>query len=657
MSEVWLEPTTVMQLERWSASTLRVKLRGGHLDWRFKPGARNLRNGKKPRQISAKSLSAQAQLKLAQIGLATAHVPTGQSDTAQAPLFAAASRERVALDQKQTEAAQRKLEILQPLLDHIKRGGRTAGIKLPDGPKITNLEDLADYVAAQHRVSARTLFRWLRKLKKSGLPGLAPAARADAHTHRFFREHPTAGELLQRKRFGERLSVALSFEALRRECERLQVESPSYQTCRRYLRSLPGPLQIYALEGARSYQDKCAPYISQDYTSVAPGELFVADHSRFDCFVSVSDDSFPGARPGVPWRPWLTAFMCWASRKIVGFSFSAVPSSDSISTALRMAVESCGIPDSVLLDNGRDFKAVQRFSPEALGVLARLGIRTINSLPYNARAKNIERFFGTLHSRFDALWPTYCGSSPSRRPEHCDELLREHKRLIKTGQSHLSQVPDAREFFELATAWILEEYNHRPHAGHGMHGKSPNQVWDQAAPRPHPEDVHALDVLMWHRQRRKVSEGGCIQLYGARYEPADESSSSHLFMEIGRDVQVCSDPSNVGEAIALDLDGVFLGKLKAAKLLARGPISREEVRGSIRKQRRFARVVRDYVTFLREGHQPELDQLRKRAAASQARMPQLPAAPEILPAAHAVGETRFIEDIVDDFLKGDDDGA
>ena len=73
-----------------------------------------------------------------------------------------------------------------------------------------------------------------------------------------------------------------------------------------------------------------------------------------------------------------------------------------------------------------------------------------------------------------------------------------------------------------------------------------------------------------------------MQLYGERYEPADGESLAKLFLEIERNVLVACDPANLGEAIALDLDGRFLGRLRAQKLITRGPVSQEDIKASMR---------------------------------------------------------------------------
>jgi hypothetical protein len=134
-----------------------------------------------------------------------------------------------------------------------------------------------------------------------------------------------------------------------------------------------------------------------------------------------------------------------------------------------------------------------------------------------------------------------------------------------------------------------------------MRGRTPDEVYNELllpGQKRLIESPEVLYALFWDRQRRKVSEGGCVQLYGERYEPADGESLAKLFLEIERDVLVACDPANLGEAIALDLDGRFLGRLRAQKLITRGPTSYEDIRASMRIRRTARKAIADYVTGL-----------------------------------------------------------
>ena len=290
------------------------------------------------------------------------------------------------------------------------------------------------------------------------------------------------------------------------------------------------------------------------------------------------------------------------SRKIVGTAWSATPSSHTISSALRVAIENFGIPQTLVIDNGKDYEKIGRidFSPECSGVLVRLGIQPHYCLPRHPQSKLIESWFGTVRKRFDCLWPSYCGSSPTNRPEPCIDALKEHQAFLK-GKRKSSPLPLASEFIATARQWITEYNSQHPHGGRGMRGRTPDEVFDELLPpgqRRLIESPEVLYALFWDRQRRKVSEGGCVQLYGERYEPADGESLAKLFLEIERNVLVACDPANLGEAIALDLDGRFLGRLRAQKLITRGPVSHEDIRASMRIRRTARKAIADYVTGL-----------------------------------------------------------
>ena len=227
-----------------------------------------------------------------------------------------------------------------------------------------------------------------------------------------------------------------------------------------------------------------------------------------------------------------------------------------------------------MIDNGKDYEKIGRidFSPECSGVLVRLGIQPHYCLPRHPQSKLIESWFGTVRKRFDCLWPSYCGPGPQDRPEQCTDALKEHQGFLK-GKRKSSPLPLASEFIATARQWITEYNSQHPHGGRGMSGRTPDEVFNELLPSPQRrliESPEVLYALFWDRQRRKVSEGGCVQLYGERYEPADGESLAKLFLEIERNVLVACDPANLGEAIALDLDGRFLGRLRAQKLITRG---------------------------------------------------------------------------------------
>jgi hypothetical protein len=133
-------------------------------------------------------------------------------------------------------------------------------------------------------------------------------------------------------------------------------------------------------------------------------------------------------------------------------------------------------------------------------------------------------------------------------------------------------------------------------------------------------------------------------------------SLAKLFLEIERDVIVACDPANLGEAIALDLDGRFLGRLRAQKLIARGPVSHEDVRASMRIRRTARKAISDYVQGLSRirtdaGDRTEIANLQDRAE-----MPEKKQSPPVLirrQDLEAAARPDFIDDIVRELREGD----
>ena len=331
---------------------------------------------------------------------------------------------------------------------------------------------------------------------------------------------------MENKYLGERLSIRLVYQALLRDLRSLEPECtrpPSYSAVRSYLRQLPKPLLILSREGKRQFQERCEPYLLTDFDSLVPNQIWVSDHGQHD--VWVRNDLFSGVSANAAVRPWLTAVIDMRSRKIVGTAWSANPSSHTISSALRVAIENFGIPQTLVIDNGKDYEKIGRidFSPECSGVLVRLGIQPHYCLPRHPQSKLIESWFGTVRKRFDCLWPSWCGSGPKDRPEPCTDALKEHQAFLK-GKRKSSPLPLASEFIATARQWIEEYNSQHAHGGRGMSGRTPDEVFDELLPpgqRRLIESPEVLYALFWDRQRRKVSEGGCVQLYGERYEPAD----------------------------------------------------------------------------------------------------------------------------------------
>lgn len=212
----------------------------------------------------------------------------------------------------------------------------------------------------------------------------------------------------------------------------------SYPQLLRLVRQRISPAERCKYRNPELYRSKHSDYIDMDPESWGPGELWIGDHCVLDLWCL--------NHKGVPVRPWLTAWMDWRTRRIVGHTLSLEPNSQTILSAFRAAIldpANNGGPDTVYIDNGRDY-AAQTFcghtkpqrriilkrgsidEPAFRGLYGTLGIDVIFATPYNARAKGrLEQWFNyALHEDFDKSFVSYAGNRPENRPTDLTAILK-----------------------------------------------------------------------------------------------------------------------------------------------------------------------------------------------------------------------------------------
>ncbi|MFL6313885.1 MAG: Mu transposase C-terminal domain-containing protein [Terriglobales bacterium] len=680
---VWISREEVQRVTGWARSTIFLKQKSGELITR---PAKSSGNGKAVLEYAASSLPADAQLKLMQLKMSSQSlVPVNKSVsiTAIATLPAPDSNQvtmaLAAFSAEEQMQAKERLEAIKYMIDFAnKTNGHKPLFKGTNGEDFTSLSAVAKHIAKVTQYSERNIWRWWKRYTApGGVSNLIDGARSDNGKSRFFQEHREAAAFAQNKYLNEkRLSVTLIFEEMMSEWPRLRAhqdaQPPSYTTLRIYLQREIAPLlKIVAREGQRAYNEKAAPFIIRNIEAKSVNEYWISDHMLHDVWVR-NDGWFGELDHNEAFRPYLTCIVDMKSRRVVGTAWCVNPSSSTISSALQHAMRKFGKPLCFYVDNGKDFKRLAKDAPTLpvpsddankvlfnLGVLVRLGIHPQHCLPLHPQSKQIESFFHTLHQRFDVLWgDAYAGTSPKDRPEECDAILAEHKKLMKLGRGDDSRLPTASEFIQDACFW-LDEFNstHR-HGGQGMRMRTPNQVFDAELPleKRQPVDIRAIAPLFWNYQERTVREGGCIDLFNTRYEPADGESAAGMMLRVTAKVRIACDPLNLGEAIAFDDAGHFLGHLRSQQMLVHGATSEEDIKQSMRARRTYYRAVKQYQSTLERsreaaGDVTTLESLKRRAMQSALPKPNIYA----LPVPKAVGERAqprmHVDDIADSFFE------
>jgi len=292
-----------------------------------------------------------------------------------------------------------------------------------------------------------------------------------------------------------------------------------YRTICRKLDALHPHLVKINREGMREFDANHGPFRSRDYSVLASNEVWESDHHQFDVWVQSA------ANPAKYVRPWLTAWMDVRSRMFVGWWIGEdAGTSATIVRALKLAITVNGVPQSVHVDNGKDYDSrilqgmskIERHNwknieinerPKLLGIFPMLGVTVHHARPYNAKAKTIERSFNTVCGRFSKMWETYSGGSTQTRPDDLGQQLA------------AGRAPTFADFCASFADWVDSDYHHRVHQGDSMGGKCPAAVYAEqlAAKRAVSESAMKMAFLRFSKALKIRRNGVTFEglTYGA----------------------------------------------------------------------------------------------------------------------------------------------
>ncbi len=327
-------------------------------------------------------------------------------------------------------------------------------------------------VARTAKVGSRTIWDWFALIEgvavHDRLPHLAPRHRAvlpKGRTKECSPEFIVAlrGDYL---RLGEPPFADAYRRAVRIAVKRGWSYLPE-RTMRRWMdRDVSRPTQILLRQGIDAVK-RLYPVQVRDKTAMVPLECVNGDFHKWDVFVR-----WPGIKD--PIRPQMCAFQDVYSGRILAWRVDVTPNSTAVLLCAGDMIETWGIPDHVLLDNGREFaaKAVTggastrfRFKvreDDIPGLFTGLGCQIHWATPYSGQSKPIERAFRDMcHSiaqdpRFEGA---YTGNSVDAKPENYGNRaipLEDFLRIVGEGieehntrQGRRSEVAWMRSFAEV----------------------------------------------------------------------------------------------------------------------------------------------------------------------------------------------------------------
>lgn len=412
-----------------------------------------------------------------------------------------------------------------------------------------------------------------------------------------------------------------------------------------------------ARHGESAWNRKYGRSITRDYSKIRAGECAVGDHMQLDLLVTLED--------GTTCRPWLTAWTDFKSRKLLGWSIHAeAPNSDHIFESFRIMVKNFGLPKSIYIDNGKDYRCrdfaggrvkVTVDETHTSSLMVDLGVEVNFAIPYNAQAKNIERRFRDLHNYCERMMSGYTGTNVVKRPE----IL---KKQIKTGK-----ILTFVEAYELVNKFIVEVLNRMPFGRGAIFANlCPDEIWANDNPTMRRASAESLAVFC-QRCSRTITVGR----NGVKDPDLGVTYWAEEFVAMkGRKVYLRRDIHDYTEAWVYGIDDVLLCRARLAEAvhpLANDEISHAELKARMAEKRRECRAVKkatetaeiaaaDKMTLLQAGvaainsrrgwepkpqgnvieiqHTPldervrEMDEIRREATTNTPVYPVLPSKPE-----------------------------
>lgn len=411
------------------------------------------------------------------------------------------------LPDKAKAEAQRRLTAIDQV-EALERGGLIRDQAVRDA---ASLQD----------VSPRTIWNWLGMIEgvrpDDRLPYLAPRHRLAARKSKARNVDPDFGDLIKADFLRpEQPSMTSVYDRCKRLAKSKGIEIAPLHTVRRWFkREVSEATTILKRKGLDALKAMYPPQV-RDRSQMHALEGVNGDFHRFDVFVR-----FP-ASDGIPEeivRPQMVAFQDLFSGRLLSWRIDKTPNSHAVQLCLGDMIERWGIPEHVLLDNGREFaaklitggtKTRYRFKvreDDVPGLLTTLGCKVHWAQPYSGQSKPIERAFRDLcdrvakHPRFAGA---YTGNRPDAKPENYGDravplneflsVLAEEIEAHNMRPNRRTEVAWGRSFAEVfdesyakapirkATEaqrrlWLMGAEGLRPHPNTGAISFMGNEYW------------------------------------------------------------------------------------------------------------------------------------------------------------------------------------
>lgn len=278
---------------------------------------------------------------------------------------------------------------------------------------------------------------------------------------------------------------------------------------------------------------------SLDIPAGSPGQAtgrFEASHPN-EIWVG---DGLHGPRIGGR-KTYLFAFVDDHSRLVTAARWAFAEDAVRLAAALRPALQTHGIPESIYVDNGSAF-----VDASLARICARLGIRLIHSKPYRPQGRGkIERFFNTVTSQFLSEI-TIADAPPLTTIPGTTAVAAGTPNPDGAGTT----ICGLEELNALFTSWVQIVYHHTTHT---TTGQTPLSRWDTGWENRQPNQP-GLDLIAeafrWSAHR-KVTKTATVSLHSNTYQVDP--------LLAGMKVELIYDPFDLTGLVAVTTTGVPAG--------------------------------------------------------------------------------------------------
>lgn len=364
---------------------------------------------------------------------------------------------------------------------------------------------------------------------------------------------------------------------------------PSLSTFkRRIIAEIPEQSVYLARYGESAWNKKYAMYIERDYSNVLAGEVWVSDHAQVDVAVRTED--------GKICFPWITAFRDFKTSKWLGwFLHTESPNSDHIFQTFYYSALEYGLPESVYIDNGKDYRAkdfackrkVSNGEPDnSTHISPMLGLLNIEarfSLPYNAQTKPIERDFLKNKELLSKHMLGYRGGNVVERPEKLKKEIKDNK-VLKFA-----------DFKILFDDFIENVLNKMPSNGKNLKGKCPDEVWSEEfkIKRSISKDALMLFCMRTSKTysigRNGIKDSEFDITYWAEWMSASKGQKIYLRRDVNAYQEAWIFDANNDE---------YMGKAQIAELtpaIAKNDIQKSELKKALAIKKRDKKLAQSYI--------------------------------------------------------------